>query len=99
MARYRGIPTRTRIGFAAYFNPGFNHDHEIIECWDAGAQRWRLVDPELSELHVQENKIRFDVHDIPRDQFIVAGLAWQWCRADKADPDKFGLEPDSSVKG
>ncbi len=99
MARYRGIPTRTRIGFAAYFNPGFNHDHEIVECWDAGAQRWQLVDPELSELHVQENKIRFDVHDIPRDQFIVAGLAWQWCRADKADPDKFGLEPDSIVKG
>ena len=99
MARYRGIPTRTRIGFAAYFNPGFNHDHEIVECWDAGEHRWRLVDPEMSELHVQENKIRFDVHDVPRDQFIVGGLAWQWCRADKADPDKFGLEPDSFVKG
>ena len=99
MARYRGIPTRTRIGFAAYFNPGFNHDHEIVECWDAGEQRWRLVDPELSELHVQENRIRFDVCDVPRDQFIVGGLAWQWCRADKADPDKFGVEPDSSARG
>ncbi len=99
MARYRGIPTRTRIGFAAYFTPGFNHDHEIVECWDAKEQRWRLVDPEMSERHIQENRIRFDVHDVPRDQFIVGCLAWQWCRADRANPDKFGVEPDSFAKG
>lgn len=99
MARYCGIPTRTRIGFAAYFNPGFNHDHEIVECWDEKEQRWRLIDPELSELHIQENRIRFDVHDVPRDQFICGGLAWQWCRADKAEPDKFGVEPNSPVGG
>jgi hypothetical protein len=99
MARHRGIPTRTRIGFAAYFNPGFNHDHEIVECWDAKEQRWRLVDPELSELHIRDNRIHFDVHDVPREQFIVGGLAWQWCRADRANPDKFGVEPDSFARG
>ena len=99
MARYRGIPTRTRIGFAAYFNPAFNHDHEITECWDVDEQRWRLVDPEMSSLHVRENKIAFDVHDVPRDQFMVGGLVWQMYRSGQTDPNLFGLEPDSDVKG
>jgi Transglutaminase-like superfamily len=99
MARYRGIPTRTRIGFAAYFNPTFNHDHEIAECWDADEQRWRLVDPEMSFLHVRENKIAFDVHDVPRDQFMVGGLVWQQCRSGQADPNLFGVDPDSDIKG
>lgn len=99
MARYRGIPTRVRIGFAAYFNPAFNHDHEIAECWDEGGQCWRLVDPEQSPQHIRENKITFDVRDVPCDQFIVGGLAWQWYRSGQADPNLFGLEPDSDIKG
>lgn len=99
MARYRGIPTRVRAGFATYFNPTFNHDHEIAECWDADAQRWRLVDPELSSLHIRENKISFDVHDVPRDQFMVGGLVWQLCRSGQADPNLFGVDPDTNLKG
>ncbi len=43
MARYHDIPTRTRVGFGNYFIPGFNYDHEIVECWDADQQRWRLI--------------------------------------------------------
>ena len=99
MARYRGIPTRVRIGFAAYFNPAFNHDHEIAECWDADEQRWRLVDPEMSPLHVKENKISFDVQDVPHDQFMVGGLVWQMYRSGQADPNLFGVDPESDVKG
>ena len=99
MARYRSIPTRVRIGFAAYFTPGFNHDHEIAECWDEGEQCWRLVDPELSPQSIRENKITFAARDVPRDQFIVGGLAWQWYRSSQADPNLFGLEPESDIKG
>ena len=29
--------------------------------------------------------------DVPRDQFLVAGDAWQLCRAGKADPMDFGI--------
>ena len=32
-----------------------------------------------------------DLHDVPRDRFIVAGDAWTRSRADDADPDTFGL--------
>ncbi len=99
MARYRGIPTRVRAGFATYFNPAFNHDHEIVECWDADEQRWRLVDPEMSPLNIKENKITFDVRDVPRDQFLVGGLVWQRCRAGEADPDLFGVDPNTHLKG
>ncbi len=99
MARYRGVPTRTRVGFAAYFDPHFYHDHEIVECWDAERQRWHLVDPEMSALHIKENEIAFDVHDVPRDQFIAGGPAWQWYRSGKIDPNLFGVDPADDVKG
>ncbi len=53
----------------------------------------------MSEKHIAMNSILFDVHDVPRDQFIVGGLAWQMCRANEANPDTFGLDPGSDVKG
>jgi Transglutaminase-like superfamily len=48
MARRLGIPARARVGFATYFVPGFNVDHEVAEVWDPEDACWRLVDPELS---------------------------------------------------
>jgi hypothetical protein len=93
MARHHGIPVRARVGFARYFSPGFHVDHEILEWWDAGQRRWRLVDPELSERHVAHFRIDFDPFDVSRDQFLVGGRAWQLCRAGQADPATFGITP------
>jgi hypothetical protein len=36
-------------------------------------------------------KIAFDPLDVPRDQFIVGGKAWQMCRSGEQDPEKFGI--------
>jgi hypothetical protein len=36
---------------------------------------------------------------IARRAFIVGGLAWQMCRSGQADPDKFGLDPETDFKG
>jgi len=99
MARHQGIPTRVRIGFAAYFLPDFNEDHEVAEVWDAEEKCWRLVDPEMSGLHTKAYNIRFDTLDVPRNQFIVAGQAWQMCRAGEAVPDKFGLSSAPDLRG
>ena len=33
----------------------------------------------------------FDLLDVPRDQFLVAGEAWARCRAGEADPEQFGV--------
>jgi hypothetical protein len=90
MARHQGIPARARIGFSAYFDPDFRGSHEIGECWDADEKRWRLVDPMLSDELVEMYEIQFDTEDIPRDQFLVGGKAWQMCRAGEADPNTFG---------
>lgn len=103
MARYKGIPTRTRIGFAAYIKikgipDSFHVDHAIAEYWDIDAERWRLVDPEQTDNLVRHNKIAFDVTDIPRDQFVVGGLAWQMIQQGTS-PLQFGDDPGHMFKG
>ena len=89
--RVKGIPARARYGFAAYFNPGQYEDHVVCEYWNASQERWQLVDPQLDEVWCERLGIDFDVLDVPRDQFLVAADAWQRCRQDGADPDRFGI--------
>lgn len=50
-----------------------------------------LVDAQLDEFQCQALNISFDPLDVPRDQFIVGGLAWQMCRSGAANPDSFGI--------
>ncbi|MFB9236104.1 transglutaminase domain-containing protein [Plantactinospora siamensis] len=89
--RLRGIPARARCGFGAYFAAGLYEDHWVAECWDARRGRWVLVDAQLDEPQRELFGIDFDVTDVPRDRFVVAGDAWLRCRAGEADPDTFGL--------
>ena len=99
MARQHGIPARARVGFASYFIPGFNVDHEIAEVWDPAEERWRLVDPELADEHVDATDgTTFDALDIPRDRFLVGGAAWKACRAGDADPATFVVHPDLDLE-
>jgi len=89
--RHQGIPARARCGFGAYFLPGHYEDHWVAEYWNAQQERWILVDAQLDALQSEALKIPFDPLDIPRDQFIVGGLAWSMCRSGQADPDNFGI--------
>lgn len=89
--RHQGIPARARCGFGAYFEPGHYEDHWVCEYWNAGEGRWMLVDAQLDEFQQEALGITFDTHDVPRDQFLVGGKAWQMCRAGQADPDSFGI--------
>lgn len=91
MLRHQGIPARARCGFAAYFMPDHFEDHWVVEYWDATQARWVFVDPQLDNLQRDALKIQFDTLDVPRDQFIVGGKAWQMCRSGEQDPDKFGI--------
>lgn len=89
--RHKKIPARARCGFGTYFEPGRYIDHWVGEYWNAAEKRWIMVDSELDPSALQTFNIRFDPHDVPSDEFIVAGNAWKMCRAGKADPDKFGI--------
>ena len=91
MLRVKGIPARARCGFASYFKPGYHMDHWVVEYWNAAHKRWLLVDAQLDELQCQKLSIQFDPLDVPREQFLTGGKAWQLCRAGQADPNTFGI--------
>jgi len=91
MLRHRGIPARARCGFGAYFLPDHFEDHWVVEYWNQEQSRWILVDSQLDELQRDILKIPFDTRDMPRDQFIVGGKAWQMCRSGQQNPSKFGI--------
>jgi hypothetical protein len=98
LLRHQGIPARNRVGFATYIRlpggEGFHVDHVVAEYWNVVQQRWILVDPEQDEWLIQHNSIDFDVHDIPRDRFLVGGAVWQQCRIGEASADAFGGSPE-----
>jgi hypothetical protein len=101
MLRHQSVPARARCGFARYFGQcpdaslGFNVDHWVCEVWDADEARWVSVDAEVDENERDFCHVEIDTLDVPRDQFLVAGEAWQLCRSGAAKPEDFGLGPDS----
>lgn len=91
MLRHQGVPARARCGFGAYFEPGSYEDHWVCEYWNAEEERWVLVDAQLDAFQRQALQIEFDPCDVPREQFLPGGKAWQLCRAGQVDSDRFGI--------
>ena len=91
MLRRQGVAARARCGFGAYFEKGKFIDHWVTEYWNESQQRWVLVDAQLDQRQRELFAIPFDPLDVPREQFLVAGDAWQLCRSGKADPGAFGI--------
>jgi hypothetical protein len=91
LLRDQGVPARARCGFGAYFTPGKYEHHWVCEYWNAGERRWVMVDAQLDAFQREKLGVQFDPCDVPRDQFLPGGKAWQTCRAGKADPDNFGI--------
>jgi hypothetical protein len=91
MLRAKGVPARSRCGFAAYFNPPNFEDHWVCEYWDAQRRRWRVADPQIDDVWGQRLGIRFDTLDLPRAQFLTAAEAWRRCRSGEADEQQFGI--------
>ncbi len=91
MLRQQGVPARARYGFAAYFSPGQFEDHCVCEHWNAAQGRWVRVDAQLDALQRDALHLEFDPLDVPTDQFLVAGRAWELCQAGRADPAHFGI--------
>ncbi len=87
--RARGVPARARCGFGAYFKPGWFEDHWVVEYFDGG--RWKLLDAQIDGVQREHLAVGFDLTDVPRDQFVIAGDAWTRTRQGLADPDRFGL--------
>lgn len=91
LLRAKGVPARARCGFGAYFMPGQFVDHWVCEYWNRAEGRWVLVDAQIDGAQQKILPIDFDVFDVPRDRFVIAGDAWTQCRAGEANPAAFGM--------
>ncbi|MBI2414418.1 transglutaminase domain-containing protein [candidate division WWE3 bacterium] len=89
--RYKNIPARIRCGFALYFYDKYKVDHWVCEYWDNSTSTWKLVDANLGELQKKYYNIRLTSDNISREDFYVAGKAWQLCTSKKDDPDLYGV--------
>lgn len=88
---HKGMPARAGCGFGTYFEPGHYEDHWICEYWNAGTRRWAMVDSQLDSFQRGALDIKFDPLDVPPEEFIIIGRAWEMCRSGRADPEKFGI--------
>jgi hypothetical protein len=91
MLRSQGTPARARCGFGNYFGTGSNEDHWVCEYWHCEQHRWILGDAQIDEVQRRWFPLDFDVADVPRDRFLVAGDAWAQYRSGTTDPARFGL--------
>jgi hypothetical protein len=87
----KGIPARTRCGFATYFVSGKYVDHWVAEYWNDREQRWVMVDAQLDPFQLARLDEQVNPLDVARSQFVVAGDAWIACRDGDADPTDFGI--------
>jgi len=89
--RYKGIPARIRCGFARYFVPDFYEDHWVCEYFKKQESRWVLVDTELGPEQKKLYNIHFDANDVPKVQFMYAGIIWDRCRKGILNPSSCGV--------
>jgi Transglutaminase-like superfamily len=89
--RAHGVPARARCGFGGYFGTGMFEDHWVCEYWNAGQQRWILADAQIDDVQREWFPLDFDVTDVPRDRFVIAGQAWAQYRTGTVDPGNYGL--------
>lgn len=97
--RDKGIPARTRGGFAMYFTGNRHHDHWICEYWNTSEERWVQVDSELNDVVKERLNITFNTSDLPPDKFITGAEIWEACRAGKENPSHFGVMGDEWAGG
>jgi Transglutaminase-like superfamily len=87
--RHQGKPARLRYGFASYLVTDYWIDHVIVELWNG--QRWQPFEPRSTA----RGQCSIDLLNLPSEAFVAGGRAWQMCRNEGADPDRFGLGPQS----
>ncbi|WP_433311329.1 transglutaminase domain-containing protein [Micromonospora sp. CA-269861] len=93
--RQHGVPSRSRVGFASYFVPGWHHDHVLVEYWNG--DRWVWADPEVDPA----GDWGFDGYDIDPKAglFDSAARVWSAYRAGTIDPEVYGVSPELPIRG
>jgi hypothetical protein len=87
--RAAGTAARVRCGFASYFADAWE-DHWVCEYWNSSDGRWCLTDAQIDDVQRAAFRVAFDISDVPREKFLIAGEAWLRCRAGQDKPERFG---------
>ena len=90
----KGIPARSRAGFAPYFKEGVSMDHWINQYYSEAQKRWITID---ADGFYEEGGMPLSQYDIPEDNFDWAAKAYLSVRSKKTDGKQYlyagGLGP------
>lgn len=82
----KGIPCRSRAGFAPYLVKNESWDHWINQYWDDQFMRWVTFD---ADAFFDKAVIGFDQYDIPDNQFDWPAQAWIDIRRGSIDGSRY----------
>ena len=93
----KGIPTRVRSGFAEYLrHDNIYRDHWITEYYNEEQKRWILVD---ADNQWGDSQIKFDLNDIPNNEFLFAADAYLKLRKKQIEDNKVVYASDPITVG
>lgn len=78
----KGIPARSRAGFAPYFREGVSMDHWINQYYSEEQKRWITID---ADGFYEEGGMPLSQYDISKDSFDWAAEAYLAVRSKKTD--------------
>jgi hypothetical protein len=91
--RTRGIPARSRVGFAGYFVDGWHHDHVVVEA--RLDERWRRFDAEVDAPRAGlASPMDFGTFPVDSHGFVTAAQVWLAHRAGEVDASTYGVDPE-----
>lgn len=82
----KGIPSRSRAGFAPYLDKNQSWDHWINQYWDNDRCSWINID---ADGFFKQEDLGFDQFDIPMERFDWSAKAWLDIRAGKEDGSRY----------
>lgn len=82
----KGIPCRSRAGFAPYFDQNESGDHWINQYWNRNEGRWINFD---ADGFFKEEDLGFDQFDIPKNGFDWSAKAWLDIRNGRVEGIRF----------
>ncbi len=82
----KGIPCRSRAGFAPYFRPGVSMDHWINQVWSDEENRWITFD---ADGFYDGLSLPVTQYDMKEGEFDWAAKVWLDIRSGKEDGTRF----------
>ncbi|MDI6103242.1 transglutaminase-like domain-containing protein [Actinoplanes sp. NEAU-A12] len=93
--RAKGVPARSRVGFADYLEPDYHADHVVTEYHDG--TRWIALDSQMDP--ADDHGV--DVTDLPLGPggLRTAAQSWAACRREGDDPETYGVGRGHPFRG